>query len=71
MVPNGVEVQDSQYEIDAAEITTLPDFQDKDLHIPKTRDDKNEIFKFSVRGKSIVMTVGPRCTVTFSERNKQ
>ena len=71
LVPNGVEVQDSQYEIDAAEITTLTDFQDKDLNIPKARDDKNEIFKFSVRGKSIVMTVGPCCTVTFNERNKQ
>ena len=49
LVPNGVEVQGSQYEIDAAEITTLTDFQDKDLNIKETRDDKNEIFKFSVR----------------------
>ena len=71
LVPNGLEVQDSQYEIDAAEITTLTDFQDKDLHIPKTRHGKNEIFKFSVRGKSPVMMVGPRCTVTLNERNKQ
>ena len=71
LVPNGVEVKDSQYKIDAAEITTLTDFQDEDLQIPKTSDNKNEIFKFSVRGKSIVMTVGPRCTVTFNERNKQ
>ena len=44
MVPNGVEVQDSQYEIDAAEITTFTDFQDKEINIPKTRDDVNEIF---------------------------
>ena len=49
MVPNGVEVKDSQYEIDAAEVTTLTDFQDKDLQIPKTSDNRNEIFKFSVR----------------------
>ena len=63
-------MQDSQYGIDSAEITTLTDFQDRDLNIPKTKDDKNEIFKFSVRGKSIVMAVGPRCTVTFNEKNK-
>ena len=37
LVPNGVEVQDSQYEIDAAEITTPTDFQDKDFSYTKDK----------------------------------
>ena len=48
------------FNIDASEINSLTDWQDQNLQLPKTKLGKN-VFQFSTRDRSLVMTVAPEC----------
>jgi len=52
------------FEIDGTDISTLTDFQDQDLRLPKTKDGK-DVFQFSTRDRKIVMNIAPKCVVLF------
>ncbi len=54
------------FEIDATDISTLTDFQDQELKLPKTKEGK-EVFQFTTRDRKIVMNIAPKCIVQFNE----
>ena len=65
-----VSATEGEFSIDASEINSLTDWQDQDLQLPKTRNGI-DVFRFSTRGRRIVMTVAPECVAIFDDtRNR-